>query len=108
MLEVRPVPLTKSVIAFRTGVGVATATSGSPISKSFPLLTKYFNSSPVRPITKVFGLAGVSLREEMNAGTTSRFPLDTSEFAPPVIAQKLVIDNEKIATKTVTADSRWP
>ena len=69
---------------------------------------KYFRTLPSMPKTKVFGLAGDSLKEETNAGITARLPLVTSEFAPVVIDQTVVPTKAKITTMAVIADAKWP
>jgi hypothetical protein len=58
------------------------------------------------PNTKVFGLAGDSLKEETNAGITARFSLVTREDAPFVIDQALVPTKAKTTTTAVIADAK--
>jgi hypothetical protein len=62
----------------------------------------------MRPITRVFGRIGVSLSEEINAGTISLFPPVTSEFAPEEIAQPPVASAESIEIKTVKTETKCP
>ena len=69
---------------------------------------KYFKSSPSLPNTKVFGLAGVSLREAINAGTISCLPLSTAELAPPVTAHVLVAKIESVAKNTTNTEAKCP
>ena len=107
MLEVIPVPPSNSLIALLMALGVSTATSGSPICRSEPLVMKYFIWSSVLPITKVFGLIGVSLSEAINAGTISPFPLATTELAPPETAQVAVANNETAAKNTANTEAKW-
>ena len=50
----------------------------------------------------------MSLSEAIKGGTTSFLPAVTKEFAPPVMAQKLVAEIEKVEIITINTERRCP
>ena len=106
--DVIPEPVIIASTASAISLGVPTVTSGSPSSKSDPLVMKYKVPLSVFSITKVFGLAEVSLSEDIKAGITLGDPLFKMEFAPTVIAQIEVSEMDIIVSKVIIPEIKCP